>query len=59
MQLAIVALLIVLALGFVMRSSWRAWSGKKSGCSSGCGKCAATVKEEKQEGRISLPMRGK
>ena len=48
-QLAIVAMLIVAAVAYLARS----FLGKKSGCGSGCGKCA--VEPEAKPGRIALP----
>ena len=51
----VVTLLIVgLAAGYVARATWREWAGKKAGCGSGCGKCAAPAAEQ-PKGRISLP----
>ena len=54
LQLLAVALIVALAVAYVGRSAWRTWAGKKAGCASGCGKCAAPDSPE-QKGRISLP----
>ena len=45
---------MILAAVYVARLTWKMWTGKKSGCGSGCGKCATPVPPE-EEGRISLP----
>lgn len=52
-QLAIVGILIVAAVAYLARSSWRTFAGKKAGCGSGCGMCA--VEPEAKPGRIALP----
>ena len=54
MQLAATIAIIVVAAAYVMRALWRTVAGKKAGCASGCGKCAAPAPPE-QKGRISLP----
>jgi len=54
MQLAAVIAIIGLAALYVARSTWRTWAGKKSGCGSGCGKCAAPAAPE-EKGRFPLP----
>jgi hypothetical protein len=54
MQFAAVVVIVALAAGYVCRSAWRAFAGKKVGCGSGCGKCAAPAPPE-AAGRISLP----
>ena len=54
MQLAAVVVIVALAAGYVGRAAWRAFAGKKVGCGSGCGKCAAQATPE-VPGRISLP----
>ncbi|MBY0461349.1 MAG: FeoB-associated Cys-rich membrane protein, partial [Gemmataceae bacterium] len=43
LQLVLVLALIALALGYVLRATWKTWftSGDKPGCGLGCGKCAA------------------
>ena len=51
-QLIIVGLLIAVAFAYIVRSAWGTLRGKKVGCESGCGKCAA---DEPKAGRISLP----
>ena len=35
-QLAIVVLIVAVATGYLIRQSWRTWSGRKSGCGGGC-----------------------
>jgi hypothetical protein len=54
MQLVVTLLIVGLAAGYVVRTTWREWSGKKAGCASGCGKCATPATEE-PKGRIPLP----
>ena len=54
MQLAATITIISLATAYVVRAFWRTIAGKKAGCGSGCGKCAAPAPPE-QKGRISLP----
>ena len=53
MQVIATYLIIGLATAYVLRALWRTVAGKKAGCGSGCGKCAAPQPEQK--GRISLP----
>jgi hypothetical protein len=54
MQLAAVIVIVGLAAGYVLWSAWRAFAGRKAGCGSGCGKCAAPPAPE-APGRIALP----
>jgi hypothetical protein len=54
MQLAAVIVIVGLAAGYVLWSTWRTFAGKKAGCGSGCGKCAAPAAPG-TPGRISLP----
>ncbi|HJZ59095.1 MAG TPA: FeoB-associated Cys-rich membrane protein [Gemmataceae bacterium] len=54
-QLIVVAVLVALSAAYVVRSAWRTFFGKKAGCGSGCGKCAAPPATPQPEGRISLP----
>lgn len=54
MQLAAVAVIVALAAGYVLWSAWRAFAGRKAGCASGCGKCAAPA-DPPHPGRVSLP----
>jgi hypothetical protein len=56
LQLTLVGLLVAAAAAYVVRAAWKAWSGKSAkGCGAGCGKCATTTPEVKQEGRFPLP----
>ncbi len=56
-QLALVGLVVALAAGYVLRASWKTWFGAaKSGCGSGCGKCATPPPQPEVKGRRSLPM---
>lgn len=53
-QLAAVAVLLLAAAAFLMRSTWRTWFGKP-GCGSGCGKCSTPEPTEPTDPRrISL-----
>jgi hypothetical protein len=54
MQLAAVVVIVGLAAGYVARATWRTFAGKKAGCGSGCGKCAAPAPKE-PDGRFPLP----
>jgi bacterioferritin-associated ferredoxin len=54
-QLGIVLAIVALAVVAVVRSLWKTFAGKKVGCGSGCGKCAAPTKAAPQKGRIELP----
>ena len=54
-QLVAVIAIIALTAAYVARATWRTWSGRKVGCASGCGKCAAPASVPEQKGRISLP----
>ena len=51
-QLLAVFAIIGLALAYLVR----AWLSPKSGCASGCGKCAAPVAEVSNPRRIGLPV---
>lgn len=57
-QLAVVLACVVLSALFVMRSAWTTFTGGKSRCETGCGKCSTTTTAGSPEhvtGRISLP----
>ena len=56
-QLAVVLMLVVAAGAYLLRATWTTWAGKRSGCGSGCGKCAkpATDASVAPKGRIALP----
>ena len=54
-QFIIVLGIVGLAAAYVARSAWKTWFGKKAGCGSGCGKCAAPLAGPPQKGRIELP----
>jgi hypothetical protein len=54
MQLVATLAIVGLAAAYLARSTWRALAGRKAGCASGCGKCAAPTPPE-PKGRISLP----
>ena len=54
MQLVATLAIVGLAAAYVARSTWKALAGKKTGCASACGKCAAPAPPE-PKGRISLP----
>jgi hypothetical protein len=57
LQLGVVGLSVALAAGYVLRATWKTWFGtSKSGCGSGCGKCAAPAPEPRAPGRRPLPM---
>jgi hypothetical protein len=53
-QLAATLALVGLAAAYIARTTWKTWTGKKSGCGSGCGKCT-TPEPPEEMGRISLP----
>jgi hypothetical protein len=54
MQLVATLAIVALAAAYVARSTWKAWTGRKTGCASGCGKCATPPAPE-PKGRIALP----
>jgi hypothetical protein len=55
-QLAIVALVVVAAAAYILRSVWRTLFGRgSSGCGASCGKCAPKAPEVQPEGRFPLP----
>jgi hypothetical protein len=57
LQLVLVGVVVACAAGYVLRASWKTWFGaSKSGCASGCGKCATAAPEPEVKGRRSLPM---
>ena len=57
LQLFIVYGLILGAVAFVARSTFRTWfTPSKAGCGSGCGKCAAPVVEARDAKRVGLPL---
>jgi len=54
-QLIAVIGVVIVATIYIVRSTWKAWTGEKA-CGSGCGGCGAPVpKDEEKSGRISLP----
>lgn len=55
-QLALVLVCVAVAAVYVLRATWRTWFGTKSGCGSGCGKCASAKDEPPVPGRKPLPM---
>ena len=56
-QLVLVGMLVTLAAGYILRATWSTWFGApKSGCGSGCGKCAIPAPEPEVKGRRPLPM---
>lgn len=54
MQLVATLVIVGLAAAYVGRSMWKAWTGRKTGCGSGCGTCATSAAPA-PNGRISLP----
>lgn len=54
MQIVATLSIVALAAAYVARSTWKAWTGRKTGCASGCGKCAAPAPPQ-PKGRIALP----
>ena len=57
LQLVLVGLVVAAAAGYVLRATWKTWFGaSKSGCGSGCGKCATPAPQPEVKGRRSLPM---
>jgi hypothetical protein len=57
-QILLVFGAIGLAAAVVARSAYRAWASPGTGCSTGCGKCSATVAEP-AGGRVSLQQVGR
>ena len=51
-QFIIVAVAISIAAIYVLWTIIRTWTGRKTNCGSGCGKCAAPAEEK--SGRVSL-----
>lgn len=57
LQLILVGALVAVAAGYLLRATYRTWFGAKSGCGSGCGKCATpSANEPEVKGRRPLPM---
>lgn len=56
LQLVLVGALVAGAAGYLLRATYRTWFGAKSGCGSGCGKCAAPAPQPEAKGRRPLPM---
>lgn len=57
LQLLAVYALVGLACLFVLRSTYRTWfADAKSGCGSGCGKCAAPAPAATPKKRVGLPL---
>jgi ABC-type uncharacterized transport system YnjBCD permease subunit len=52
-QLLIVNVLIVLAVGYLSRATWRTWTKTGSSCGGGCAKSRCST-EEQRTGRIAL-----
>jgi len=42
LQLILVGLIVLAAVVYLGRQSWRAWRGSASGCGGGCPKCPTT-----------------
>jgi hypothetical protein len=57
-QLLLVFGVIGLAAAFVTRAAYRAWAAPGTGCSTGCGKCAAPATEP-EDRRVSLRQVGR
>jgi hypothetical protein len=56
LQLIAVVVIVAAAAAFLIRATWKTWTGKKSGCVSGCGKCGTPAPSTPEaKGRISLP----
>ena len=55
-QLAIVALIVVAAAVYLIRKTWKTWSGSGQGCGGGCG-CskAANIPEKNQDSLTLIP----
>ncbi|MCZ2343809.1 MAG: FeoB-associated Cys-rich membrane protein [Bacteroidales bacterium] len=45
-QLVIVLAVVAVAALYLLRAAWQTWSGKKSACGSGCGKCSTPATTE-------------
>lgn len=59
MQLTVTLIVVGLAAGYVARAAWRTFAGRKAGCGSGCGACAAAKPTPVDPpGRVGLPMAG-
>jgi hypothetical protein len=42
-QAVTAGLIVLAAAGYLARSAWAAWLGRKAGCGSGCGKCKVSA----------------
>ncbi len=51
-QLAIVLLIVAAAAAYLVRQTWRTWSGAAAGCRGGCG-CSRT-QAAPPEGKVTL-----
>ena len=51
-QLLVAAGIVALAAAYLVRQTWRAWNGTKSGCGGGCG-CASKPTQHKSDPLIS------
>ncbi|MBP3960560.1 FeoB-associated Cys-rich membrane protein [Gemmata sp. G18] len=57
LQFVTVGAVVALAAGYILRATWKTWfRTSKSGCGSGCGKCATSEPEPEVKGRRPLPM---
>lgn len=55
-QLPTVVAVLAFSLVYLARASYRTWfASSKSGCASGCGKCATPVPSTTPSNRIQLP----
>jgi len=56
MDIQVIAVIVLVAVSalYVMWAGYRSLTGARSGCGSGCGKCAAPAEETKRPGMIQL-----
>lgn len=53
-QLVIVALIVAAAAWYLVRATWRMWSGRKSGCGGGCGCSSKSAAPAEKNGQGTL-----
>jgi FeoB-associated Cys-rich membrane protein len=53
-QLIVVSIIVLAAGGYLVRQSWRTWSGRKAGCGSGCG-CGSKAADQVNGSAVLIP----
>ncbi len=55
-QLSLVGLIVLAAVVYLGRQTWRAWRGSASGCGGGCAKCPSTEPDATSPTVVHIPL---